>query len=554
MKIGNKKIICLTLVGLLLFSSTAMALRISNQSGQDKNIIKPIKKEIGASPSINSGDPDTDGDGVPDSQDIDPLVNLTVTVTIKEIRAFDKLDKFSDPDFYVKVFINNQEFKSDTWYNQNYVKEEWSVTADVPDDEENVSIKIQLWDHGPVLDKLCDLSSNGGEFYPGTYDVYLTYSLKTGHWMGDDYIGDPSGYGRLNGCDDNSIYQNDRDCELRFDITQNDYDGDGIPYWTEVNAFGTDPTVNDTGRDDDHDGVPIEWEWKWGYRISYNWYNHTVEHIWIYDPFKWEDHKNLDPDLDGLDNVEEYRTSQWGSDPFRKDIFMELDQMEIGPNGEGETVPALSKELLRDSYGKHNIYFHLDDGNMGGGEMIPFKENTTDEELRDIYWNYFLHGDKDNWRQGVFRYALIIYNSTRWPGFNFWGGDDRIQDSFQISTKYFYNAYVGSVKNKPILRRILYGTFDKNYCHASIYAGTIMHETGHTLGISNSNTPGCDNPLTLAPWKNGWREWLKWLPYKSCMNYWYTYIVVDYSDGSRGKNDFDDWDRIDLTLFQKVLF
>ena len=34
------------------------------------------------------------------------------------------------------------------------------------------------------------------------------------------------------------------------------------------------------------------------------------------------------------------------------------------------------------------------------------------------------------------------------------------------------------------------------------------------------------------------------------MNYGYMYRLVDYSDGSRGKNDFDDWDRMDLTYFQ----
>jgi len=30
--------------------------------------------------------------------------------------------------------------------------------------------------------------------------------------------------------------------------------------------------------------------------------------------------------------------------------------------------------------------------------------------------------------------------------------------------------------------------------------------------------------------------------------------VVDYSDGSRGRNDHDDWGTIDLTLFQRELF
>ena len=54
-----------------------------------------------------------------------------------------------------------------------------------------------------------------------------------------------------------------------------------------------------------------------------------------YDPFKWENHSTLDPDKDGLDNIEEFRTWQWGSDPFRQDIFIEIDQMEKGPNGQG---------------------------------------------------------------------------------------------------------------------------------------------------------------------------------------------------------------------------
>ncbi|MCX6667255.1 MAG: C2 domain-containing protein [Euryarchaeota archaeon] len=535
MKIDIKKLLCLVTLAILVISIDASALKTTDKNYQEKPNDFLGLTEGGAIPSPS------------ESGDLDPLVDLAVTVTIKEIRALGKIDLIGDPDFYVKLIIDGVEHTSPIWHNQKHVESNWSITQDVPDDKEFVNITIQLWDKNVGGSKLCDISPNGPQVdHRGDYEANLMYSLKSAHWTGDDYIDDPSGYGRLNGCDDNSIYQNDRDCELLFDITQNDYDGDGIPYWTEVNVFGTDPTVDNQGWDNDSDGVPIEWEFKWGHYFEYDWHNDTVENKWIYDPFVWEDHRHLDPDEDGLDNIEEYLTSQWGSDPFRKDIFIELDQMEVGPNGEGEAIPELSKEVLRDSYGKHNIYFHLDDGNMGGGEMIPFNESTTDEELREIYWNYFLHGDEDNWRQGVFRYALIIYNSSRWPGFNFWSGYDSIHDSFQISTKYFYNVYVESVKNSPVIRRVLYGTFDKDYCHASIYAGTIMHETGHTLGIYSSNTPGCDNSGTLRPW----HDWLKWLPYRSCMNYWYTYIIVDYSDGSNGKNDFDDWARIDLTLFQ----
>jgi len=34
------------------------------------------------------------------------------------------------------------------------------------------------------------------------------------------------------------------------------------------------------------------------------------------------------------------------------------------------------------------------------------------------------------------------------------------------------------------------------------------------------------------------------------MNYAFVYQIVKYSDGSGRKNDFDDWERIDLRLFQ----
>jgi hypothetical protein len=74
-----------------------------------------------------------------------------------------------------------------------------------------------------------------------------------------------------------------------------------------------------------------------------------------------------------------------------------------------------------------------------------------------------------------------------------------------------------------------------------------MHETGHILGINRENTPGCDNRDTYFPWM---KSWWKWRHYHSCMNYAFCCQMIDYSDGSNGKNDFDDWARIDLTLFQ----
>jgi hypothetical protein len=483
--------------------------------------------------------------GINANDDIDPLINLFITVEIKQIRSLektdlgifpiDKIDLFSDPDFYVKVIINDEEFTSPVWENMKYVyNPQWSAALDVPDDKEFVNITIQLWDSNPQGDRLCDLSDNYQNF-DDAYDIDLIYNLKTGHWSGDDWLNpfwggiDPSGYGRLNGCDDNSYYQNNRDCEMWFDIYQNDFDGDGIPYWTEVNAFNTDPTVDNTGDDADKDGVPIEWEYKWGYFRNIDWENFSWIHDWKYDPFVWEDHENMDDDKDGLNNIEEYLTSQWGSNPSCKDLFVELDQMEAGPNGEAASMlPDGSKELLRTAYDKHNVVYHLDDGSWenSGSDAIPFDEETTmswmdqNSELAQIYNDYFLHGNENNWRKGVFHYGVLIHKCNSAAGAMF--GADR----FYITS----NGHEKKSGNLLLNRDV-------------VYASAYMHECGHTLDINN---PGVDDRNSMYPWQlNYW----KWRPYKSVMNYGYMYLMVDYSDGSRGLNDFDDWHDIDLTFF-----
>jgi hypothetical protein len=168
-----------------------------------------------------------------------------------------------------------------------------------------------------------------------------------------------------------------------------------------------------------------------------------------------------------------------------------------------------------------------------GGEQIPFDDSATDDEIKDTYWNYFLHQDEDNWRCGVFHYGLVIYNAERYPGFGFWGGVKPVIDSYQIST-------LGMEKKA----RYHYLTRD------IVYASAYMHECGHTLGSFHGNTPGCDDQEGKYPRQlNYWR----WRPYKSVMNYGYMYQMVDYSDGSRGKNAFNDWNRIDLTFFKTPL-
>ena len=443
-------------------------------------------------------------------EDFDPLVDLEVTVEIQKIRAFDKedpqvrrveyIDSDSDPDLYIKVYINDEEFTSDTWEEMRYIYDpQFKPTSNVPDEEEFVDINIQLWDYNSDGDVLCDIS---GE--EEIYDVDLVYGLKTGHWTGDDSLEDLSGYGRLNGCDDGSFYEHDRDCELWFNIYHNDYDGDNIPYWTEINEFGTDPEIDDTGDDSDGDNVPIEWEWKWGY-----------------DPFIGDNHANIDPENDGINNIEEFLTQDLFSDPYRRDLFIELDQMEESPTGEKSLMPEMSKEILYTAYDRQNVVYHLDDGNWDqtGSDMIPFDESIDWRELDSIY-NQFFAQDAE-WKKGIFHYGVLIYQCSEVNGCMF--GSNR----FQVSSH--------GMEEKASSRFL-----ERN----TVYASAYMHETGHTLGFWP--IPG-HNQFSAYPWQIGW--WLN-RPYKSCMNYGYMFSTVDYSDGSRLFRDYDDWERMDLTYFE----
>jgi len=466
-------------------------------------------------------------------EDFDPLVDTTVTVEIKQIRFledkglgpsskaitgtwFNMLPEFlqnllskrnkietenanANPSLYVEVYINDIKSTSDIWEDQRYIYDiSWKVTLDVPDDEEFVDIKIQLWDD--LSNTLFDISGDSGTTEDG-YDVELKYSIKTGRWTGDDELSDQSGYGRLCGCDDGTIYTKDQDSELWFNIYQNDYDDDGIPYWAELNKYGTDPESKNSG-DPDGDGIPVSWEWKWGY-----------------NPFSSENHNLLDSDGDSINNFEEYLTKEGFSDPFRKDVFIELDIMEEGPEGQVTRFPLSAKELMTTSFNRQNILLNIDYNTMGGTDSIPFGHKIGYRDLNDIYKDYFLHNDNNNWRRGVFHYGLVVYSTEGAAGYMY------RPNAFQISS----SGHELIINEEGIDEDIVYGS-------------AYMHELGHTFDFWP--IPGHDR-------NQGPIEWLINTRYRSCMNYCWMYKFVDYSDGTHGGVDIDDWERIDYSAFER---
>lgn len=267
------------------------------------------------------------------------------------------------------------------------------------------------------------------------------------------------------------------------------------------------------GTDSDNDGAIDSWEEKYGY-----------------DAYSFDNHYQLDPDNDGLSNVEECYTDQWDSNPFKKDIFLEVDWMpsQTGPPDQNR----LSKEdikRMKDIFAEQQITFHVDHGELGGGEAVSYQANFTYADLRDIYWDSFLHEDLNNPRKGIFHYCII----NDWgpgPGFAFIGWDGL--DSFDISAQKL-------TENQPRIDR-----------NTLIISGSI-HELGHTLGLTVDDHQGNDNQI--ATWLFT-RQWFKYLQYKSCMNYWYTYKILGFSDGTHGPYDFDDWEHMDLSFFKNTHF
>jgi len=182
---------------------------------------------------------DTDGDGVADNLDVDPLVDLEVSVFVDRVRALDSVDVGSGADFYMTVVFNG--VVAQTLYDgkdSDDIRPGWEFVYSADDSSPFVSVQFQLWDKDTASDDLCDIdrTSDGKT-------LEVSYNLRYGTWTGEDHIGDSNSYGHSSGEEDGSTDTDEDDCEIWFNIQQNDYDGDGLTWWEEVNVYGTDPGV-----------------------------------------------------------------------------------------------------------------------------------------------------------------------------------------------------------------------------------------------------------------------------------------------------------------------
>jgi len=450
-------------------------------------------------------------------------INQGITIQLNRIhkRGLEELirsfgTKWKQPiSYYCKALCDTVTWESlmfDTW-DTGYLG--WEANRFVEDEIEIYPLTFQIIEINNGL--LRDTEIIMEEFS-------IEYNFKTGRWTGKDSWNDSTGYGHYVG----SSY------EMWFDIKQIEHDGDQIPYWTEINILGTDPLVNDEQQDPDQDGIPTSWEWKWGY-----------------DPFSWENHSSLDPDQDGIENIEEFQMRTWCANPYYKDIYLEIDMMEEPPGlfALDHIFYKESQYMLMDVFTPHHITVHIDDGwanptTIGGGERLPY----TDEYISPIsgLFSEFYKNHFSDERKGVFRYVIIHHDG----GWCFPQTNQLHPDVLSIPCRrdYFRSVFFPPAitpKAKRLGMAIL-----------------VTHELGHSLnlnpyyceGIDNASQVGRNNLPPLQKLQERLRAIEYWDTYESVMNYHkFGSYVLEYSDGSHGIRDADDWEQIDLTFFQKTI-
>ena len=421
------------------------------------------------------------------------------------------------PSFSFNLTINDisSENPSFTGWDTGY--RGWEQFAAIDEDQGLINIELTIFDIEQKLFRTTNIEAE---------KIELQFNSKEGRWTGDDYVDDRDGYGHFNG----------ENYEVWFDISLKDYDGDGIPYWTEVNILKTDPMKDDSKIDSDEDGIPNTWEWKWGYPTNVS-----------------NNHSYLDPDFDGLDNIEEYKMEKWLASPFQPEIYIEVDFMQGKIFGPDYVFWEESQQLLIEKFSlrryerarntSNSISVHIDDGRMGGGgEYFDNIDVYIDQASGIISEYYKYHFDDD--RKGIFRYLVMVFDAGWAHPQDYKGWYDVM--AVGASPNFLLKLFRG-FNIEPRMRRI-------------VQSIQVMHETGHTCNLIDY-CEGIDNASKEAI--DYWRN------YQSCMNYHWMYrpaphlrilwgkdygLLLDYSDGRRnetGHPDCDDWKQLDISYFQK---
>ncbi|MDG6219527.1 MAG: hypothetical protein QCI00_08820, partial [Candidatus Thermoplasmatota archaeon] len=342
--VNAKTLAIIFVIVLLIIVSIFVYLELSKKPVEELKLIEPT---IPITQVITRTYAELEREGLLDYIDIvddriSPLAPQLLFFEVKRIRHRGFFDSIMDgglfkwsqePQFYYTVTIdgfthNSKDIYSPTGYEEIFF-EVWDtlfqetrrVQSAIKEKQETSTIVFTMFQR--VNTGLLGLKTVDKEMD----QMHLTYCYRTGRWTGDNYFGHPNGYGNFLG----------KNFEIWFDISQSSYTRDGIPYWTKVNILKLDPLIDHSDKDLDGDGITVPWEWEWGY-----------------DPFTWDDHANLDPDIDGLSNLEEYKMNKYFANPFKPDIYIEVDGMKkSGFFGRDHALYDESIQIITEEYARH---------------------------------------------------------------------------------------------------------------------------------------------------------------------------------------------------------
>ena len=315
-----------------------------------------------------------------------------------------------------------------------------------------------------------------------------------------------------------------------------DSDGDGVTDPGEV-AVGSNPRVSDGGKDADGDGLPNRYEVKTGLNPNeQNDRTKALDHDGDEIPDRVEMEHGLSPyedsttgtdsDGDGLpDGVERtFGTDRTdadtdgdgftdhaeltehkklpNADPLHKDLYYEVDRMEghrLGAETKREAKALFERVALSNPDGERGITVHF-----VADDVI---EHESPVEFSSA--KYDLDGEHRDHEARGYHYLVVADNLT-------------LRDD---------SGYDGAANER----------LDIAMVQSNASGQTVVHETGHLLGLPASAYDGIDSERYSAD------------EYPSVMNYNYVNLSEHpeypvFSDGSAGPNDHDDIARIKQNL------
>jgi len=219
--------------------------------------------------------------------------------------------------------------------------------------------------------------------------------------------------------------------------------------------------------------------------------------------------------------------------PTTKDIYIEIDWMTYGSSSFKPTTAQVA--MVVDGLNDNGYNVHVDTGEFGGGnelnyiEYLPIDNNTTEInffDLKDGNANKNVSGNFNTNRHGVWRY-LVSGNGYSKDGEN----TSSTGASYAGSGNVFVSF--GMIENgQPIYG---YNDFD------IAIAGTVVHEVGHSLCLSNTNSYTYQSNSCIFSGIDQFRS----TTYDSSMNYSLQMFQYKLSNGVNGTDDHNDWAAID---------